>query len=61
MSLAVCPVDTVKKQSQPQSEEEEGIMEVLVYHHGWIAPDGAGQRPGGEQGALECESVISLR
>lgn len=59
MSLAVCPKDAVKKQSQPQGEEK-GIMEGLVYQHDWIAPDGAGQRPGGEQGALQCGSVISL-
>lgn len=55
MSLAVCPKDTVKKQSQPQGEEEEEeIMEGLVYQHGWIAPGGAEQRPGGEQDALGC-------
>lgn len=29
MSLAVCPIDAVKKQSQPQSEEEEGIMDPV--------------------------------
>lgn len=61
MSLALCPKDTVKKQSQPQGEEEEqGIMEDLVYQHGCIAPDRAEQRPGGEQDALGCGSMISL-
>lgn len=58
MNLAVCPKDAVKKQSQPQGEE--GSIEGLVYQHGWIAPDEAVQRPGGEQGALGCGSVISL-
>lgn len=60
MSLELCSKDAVKKQSQPQGEEEEGSMEGLVYQHGWIAPDGAGQRPGGEQSALGCGSVIIL-